>query len=73
MLRPDNIYAPGAFDVSRDPPRERPVANAIRMSARAARLAAMPSANNGGPRNRTSSGRYQGWWQRSDRFTLRLR
>jgi dTDP-4-dehydrorhamnose reductase len=67
MRRPDNIYAPGVFDASVDPPQPRPVAHAISAAA-AASIAAAVSAR------LASTGLaapvYSGWWTSSDRFSL---
>jgi dTDP-4-dehydrorhamnose reductase len=66
MRRRDDLYAPGAFDVTYVPPRRRPLADAIaRTRARKTRA----PGNNVRGRAGLAAER-QGWWQRSDRFTL---
>ena len=64
MRRPDNIYAPGVFDASFDPPLRRPVADAIAASAaqqvRRSTLRPEPALP------------YAGWWTSPNRFSLTL-
>jgi dTDP-4-dehydrorhamnose reductase len=66
MRRRDDLYAPGAFDVTYAPPLPRPLASAIARTRAQKRKAA-------GTDVRSRSGvatQRRGWWQRSDRFTL---
>lgn len=65
MRRPDNVYAPGAFDASFDPPLRRPVADAIAASAgRPVRRSTRSRHETGAP--------HAGWWTSPSRFSLTL-
>src|SRR4051812_21351261 len=73
MMRDERLYEPGAFDIRTNPPRARPVASAIAVSAKASSaIVGRSGRRRAQTRARDPRTSIAGWWTRSDRFTLTI-